>query len=230
MRMKSKAIILTLLLAMTSSLSAQLRVDINMFGRSESEGLESGYTAWTFGRVPSAEGSFTYSDGSNVTIKISPVPGLAGNGVRSNYWKQGVVNYGYKLLADGAYVIELEDPTGASNDYLDVKEVYVDSENNPNRKYVEKLAAFYNQYLVRKDIATMTSTAVTGTNPVWDKKCYLMGLNTADQKANPNVAQTIGWNSLFGGFGVFDPLSKTPITAVEGEVAAPEDTPSEGVE
>lgn len=122
MRMKSKAIILTLLLAMTSSLSAQLRVDINMFGRSESEGLESGYTAWTFGRVPSAEGSFTHSDGSNVTIKISPVPGLAGNGVRSNYWKQGVVNYGYKLLADGAYVIELEDPTGASNDYLDVKE------------------------------------------------------------------------------------------------------------
>ena len=32
------------------------------------------------------------------------------------------MNLGYKLLADGAYVIELEDPTGSSNDYVDVKE------------------------------------------------------------------------------------------------------------
>lgn len=32
------------------------------------------------------------------------------------------MNFGYKLLADGAYVIELEDPTGSSNDYIDVKE------------------------------------------------------------------------------------------------------------
>lgn len=133
------------------------------------------------------------------------------------------------LTLNESFIARLETTTGsdgADSTYY----VYADSENNPNRKYVEKLAAFYNQYLVRKDIATMTSTAVAGTNPVWDKKCYLMGLNTADQKANPNVAQTIGWNSLFGGFGVFDPLSKTPITAVEGEVAAPEDTPSEGVE
>lgn len=27
---------------------------------------------------------------------------------------------------------------------------------------------------------------------------------------NPNVAQTIGWNSTFGGAGHFDPLSLTP--------------------
>lgn len=82
MRMKSKAIILTLLLAMTSSLSAQLRVDINMFGRSESEGLESGYTAWTFGRVTSAEGSPSV-DFSNVEVAKREFYTLDGKKVES---------------------------------------------------------------------------------------------------------------------------------------------------
>ena len=133
------------------------------------------------------------------------------------------------LTLDESFIAYVETTTasdGSDSTYY----VYKDSEINPKKKHVEKLANFYRQYLVRKDIATMTSTAETGVNPIWDKKCYLMGLNKSDQSNNPNVVQTIGWNSLFGGFGVFDPLSKTPITAVEGEVAAPEETPSEGVE
>ncbi len=125
-----------------------------------------------------------------------------------------------------AYVESTTASDGSDSTYY----VYKDSELNPKRKNVENLAKFYNQYLVRKDVETMTSTAATGVNPIWDKKCYLMGLHKGDQSNNPNVAQTIGWNSVFGGFGAFDPLSKTPITSVEGEVAAPEDTPSEGVE
>lgn len=48
--------------------------------------------------------------------------------------------------------------------------------------------------------------------PKWDKKCYFMGLASSDEGANPNVVQTIGWNSIFGGMGVFDPLSDNPVT------------------
>ena len=44
----------------------------------------------------------------------------------------------------------------------------------------------------------------------WSRKCYLMGLQSADESNNPNVAQTIGWTSTFGGAGRFDPLSLTP--------------------
>lgn len=80
---------------------------------------------------------------------------------------------------------------------------------------VKALAEFYGQYLQRKDIATQTIADIeTGEfiKPAWDRKCYLMGLQSADEENNPNVAQTIGWNSAFGGMGVFDPLSNTPVT------------------
>ena len=78
---------------------------------------------------------------------------------------------------------------------------------------VENLADFYGYYLMRKDIVTQTLVNQDGTGyatPVWDKKCYLMGLQSGDEENNPNVVQTIGWNSAFGGMGVFDPLSDTP--------------------
>lgn len=78
---------------------------------------------------------------------------------------------------------------------------------------VQKLAEFYGLYLKRKDIVTQT-VVLTGeteyAKPVWDKRCYLMGLASSDEENNPNVVQTIGWNSTFGGMGVFDPLSETP--------------------
>ena len=39
-----------------------------------------------------------------------------------------------------------------------------------------------------------------------------MGLASGDEDNNPNVVQTIGWNSVFGGMGIFDPLSDNPKT------------------
>lgn len=115
--MKTKLLMLSLLLS--TNVMAQ-RIDINNFGRQEAEGLEPGYQAWTFGRVPKAEGRFTTTDGDSITITATTVAGLDGNGIRTNYWKQGVVNLGYKLIADGFYPIDLDDPTGGSNDYSDV--------------------------------------------------------------------------------------------------------------
>lgn len=82
---------------------------------------------------------------------------------------------------------------------------------------VKALGDFYSKYLLRKDIETMTSTAETGTNPVWSKNLYFMGLGEGDQVNNPGVVQTIGWNSRFGGMGIFDPLSKTPKTGIKDE-------------
>lgn len=78
---------------------------------------------------------------------------------------------------------------------------------------VQALAEFYGLYLQRKDIVTQTTTIANTSEyatPQWDRKCYLMGLQSADEENNPNVVQTIGWNSAFGGMGVFDPLSDSP--------------------
>jgi hypothetical protein len=80
---------------------------------------------------------------------------------------------------------------------------------------VKALAEFYELNLLRKDIITQSVTTddvVEFSLPQWDKKCYLMGLASSDEENNPNVVQTIGWNSAFGGMGVFDPLSDNPIT------------------
>ena len=81
---------------------------------------------------------------------------------------------------------------------------------------VKALAEFYLNNLQRKDIVTQTTmnTEETDYAPgIWDKRCYLMGLSSADESNNPNVAQTIGWTSYFGGAGRFDPLSPTPDTS-----------------
>ncbi len=77
---------------------------------------------------------------------------------------------------------------------------------------VKALAEFYMNNLLRKDILTQTAVDADGeyASARWDKKCYLMGLQSGDESNNPNVAQTIGWTSTFGGAGHFDPLSLTP--------------------
>ncbi len=83
---------------------------------------------------------------------------------------------------------------------------------------VQALAEFYGQYLVRKDILTQTTVDTESgaiSKPKWSNNCYLMGLNSGDQSANPNVAQTLGWTSAFGGEGRFDPLSETPDTSAQ---------------
>lgn len=85
---------------------------------------------------------------------------------------------------------------------------------------VKALAEFYGRYLLRKDVITRTNIVEGSTEysqGIWDKKCYLMGLSSADEDNNPNVVQTIGWNSVYGGMGVFDPLSDNPITNVNTE-------------
>lgn len=84
-------------------------------------------------------------------------------------------------------------------------------------KDVQALAEFYSKYLIRKDVETMTSESELGVLPVWDKKLYLMGLNSSDQENNPGVVQTVGWTSRFGGTGIFDPLSDTPKTSIDDE-------------
>ncbi|MBR1547358.1 MAG: RagB/SusD family nutrient uptake outer membrane protein [Prevotella sp.] len=78
---------------------------------------------------------------------------------------------------------------------------------------VKALAEWYMNNLQRKDIVTQTTMNADETDyatGVWDKKCYLMGLQNGDEENSPNVAQTIGWASTFGGMGHFDPLSLTP--------------------
>lgn len=111
-----------------------------------------------------------------------------------------------------------EDMTTNPGNGEDMNETY----NNAN---VQALAEFYAKYLIRKDIQTMISTnAETGeagvTQSVWSKNFYLLGLAESDQENNPGVVQTIGWNSRFGGMGIFDPLSRNPVTNVNQEEQA----------
>lgn len=88
-----------------------------------------------------------------------------------------------------------------------VGEGEVETYSNAN---VKALAEFYLANLVRKDIATMTSTDESGQYPMWKPYYYFLGLQTGDQTNNPNVVQTIGWDDYYGGAGIYDPLSPTP--------------------
>lgn len=109
-------------LCLASALDLQAQsIDINMSGRNPNEGTAVGFQPWTFGRVRQATGKFEIPNSADsVSVTISCVPGMDGNAVRDNYWKQGVVNYGYKLLGEGAYVINKTDDD--SNDYTDITE------------------------------------------------------------------------------------------------------------
>ena len=115
--MKRKLLLTCGLLAMMVSTQAQLRIDINNFGRNPAEGTEPGYNPWTFGRVASAEETFTDVNGNEIKITISAVPDMEGNAVRTNYWKNGVVDLGYKLLADGCTVGYMP---GTGNDFNEI--------------------------------------------------------------------------------------------------------------
>ena len=95
--MKKELIILFSLLCSTTLLAQ--KIDFNMTGRSEAEGTEPGYTPWAVTETASATGTF---DG--ITITLSPDTEYAGIHVLTKYWKQGVVNMGYKLIGDGLAV------------------------------------------------------------------------------------------------------------------------------
>lgn len=102
--MKQKLLLIGCLVMTAMCTMAQLRIDINNFGRNPTEGTEATYNPWTFGRVPSAEETFTDANGNAIKITISAVEGMEGNAVRTDYWKHGVVDLFYKLLADGCTV------------------------------------------------------------------------------------------------------------------------------
>ena len=102
--MKQRLLLIGCLVITAMSTMAQLRIDINNFGRNPTEGTEATYNPWTFGRVPSAEETFTDANGNAIKITISAVEGMEGNAVRTDYWKHGVVDLFYKLLADGCTV------------------------------------------------------------------------------------------------------------------------------
>lgn len=80
---------------------------------------------------------------------------------------------------------------------------------------VKALAQFYQRYLIRKDVATMTSES--GVYPTWPANCYFLGLSTGDQENNPGVVQEIGWQSRYGGMGLYNPVSLNPVTDIEKE-------------
>lgn len=117
----SKKFVFVLLLSVSfCSHTFGQKIDFNMSGRSVAEGTEAGFSPWAFGRVVSAKENFLTADSDTINITVSAVPGLPyGNGVRSYYWKKGVVTNGYKLLGDACTVIQLTDP-GNSNDYTEV--------------------------------------------------------------------------------------------------------------
>lgn len=115
-----KMVIAAVLLISFCSYSFGQRIDFNMSGRSVSEGTEPGFLPWAFGRVVSASEKFRTADGDTINITVSAAPGLPyGNGVRSFYWKKGVVTNGYKLLGDACAVIQLTNPAN-SNDFTEV--------------------------------------------------------------------------------------------------------------
>lgn len=97
-----------------------------------------------------------------------------------------------------------------NEDFRTVASTTEEGEVTFNDANVKALAQFYMQNLVRKDAITMTSETAA-PEPVWPTNAYFFGLGDGDQTNNPNVAQTMGWQSYYGGMGVFDPCSKNPV-------------------
>ncbi len=109
-------------------------------------------------------------------------------------------------LKESIIATAIEDENGITFEYADAN--------------VQQLAEFYSKNLKRKNVQSMTVVdGVTGEVViVWQPILYLMGLNEGDQENNPNVVQTMGWNSRYGGMGVFDPLSLNPNLGIDSEV------------
>ncbi len=86
--------------------AAPLQIDINNTGRSISEGLDPGYTAWstTTAWFPSGSNSISATF-SGVTITFNRA-GTVGTALQPGYWKEGVQStlYNIKLTADGIKV------------------------------------------------------------------------------------------------------------------------------
>ena len=135
-----------------------------------------------------------------IEMYIDPAVYMGSKDRKSDPFYQGVLTLPATLELTEDFTTTVNEEDGSA--------IYAD-------KKVQSLAEFYLNNLVRKDVVTQTSTEEGSTEyllPKWDKKLYLMGLKSNDESNNPNVVQTIGWNSVFGGMGVFDPLSDNPVT------------------
>lgn len=96
------------------SVSAQ-NIDFDFSGGRDDMDLAPGYAVWSFGRVANATKSFSTKEGGEISITISSVPGLQGNGVMTNWWKDGLRKYGYQLVGDMAINIKLKEDGNYEN-------------------------------------------------------------------------------------------------------------------
>ena len=170
-------------------------------GQNEIEGAPSTWTLTGFGGntctylgVTPLNDKYTYQ----IEMYINPEVYMAKRAPENDPFELGLLTKPKALNLNEDFTTTVDPETGEA--------IYAN-------KNVQALAEFYLNNLERKDVITQTTVAEglgEIAKPTWDKRCYLMGLKAADEANNPNVAQTIGWTSTFGGTGRFDPLSLTP--------------------
>ncbi len=106
--MKTKTI-LVLLAAMSVGETYAQKIDFNLPNKNDAQVLEPDFSGWAIGRQISDETSFLMSDNSSsIGILVESAPGLVGNAVNCNWWKDGCSKYS-KLVSDGIYSVILDD-------------------------------------------------------------------------------------------------------------------------
>ena len=118
-------------------------------------------------------------------------------------------------FGENVALLDKPKPLTLTEDFRTVAPETEDGEVTYKNANVKALAQFYQRYLVRKDVATMTNEV--SVYPEWPATCYFLGLSTGDQGNNPGVVQEIGWQSMYGGMGLYNPISKNPVTDVSKE-------------
>ena len=172
-------------------------------GQNEIEGAPASWTLTGFGGntctylgVTPLNDKYTFL----IEMHINPEVYMANRIPENDPFELGVLTKPKALTLNEDFTTTTDPETGEA--------IYAD-------KDVQALAEFYLNNLQRKDVITQTIVAEgVGeiAKPVWDKRCYLMGLSRGDEMNNPNVLQTIGWGSALGKANRFDPLSDNPLT------------------
>lgn len=121
----------------------------------------------------------------------------------------------YDPFSENMAMLEYPAALTLTEDFRTVAPVTEGDEVTYNNAKVKALAQFYMGNLVRKDVATMTKE--TDTYPVFPANCYFIGLQTGDQENNPGVVQEVGWQSRYGGMGLYNPVSNNPVTNISQE-------------
>ena len=100
---------LVLLAAMSVGKTYAQKIDFNLPNKNDAQVLEPDFSGWAIGRQISDETSFLMSDNSSsIGILVESAPGLVGNAVNCNWWKDGCSKYS-KLVSDGIYSVILDD-------------------------------------------------------------------------------------------------------------------------